>query len=773
MRLCRPTFSATLAATGLAIALGCTTLPVLAGNGHGHGNADASASPAAPQARQQAADHTQALLALHKRWARAQGAEKSRALQQMVAKAEERRAFLLGLMATDPAEVLRVAIPEHKQTGMPTEVVEKLEQKLEAQGDFTSFYEDFPDGRHRVRHFLQTPFNERLEVTFAQEHPAAHLQGPAMIGGWLLGDGSDEAPLTLVSNDSASINWLDAGGSNTTLDNSITPSLAHTIGEQRTLLLLVNFTDKPEQPWSPSQAQAQVFGTVNDYIVENSSGRTWLSGDVAGWYTLPLESTVCDSYTLRNRARDAATADGFDLAQYQRFIFAFPKNACGYAGSAQVGGLPTDTFINDKLDLHNVAHELSHNLGLEHARARDCGTQVLGSNCYDIIYGDTLDVLGFQQGEGHLNPFHKERLGWFDTSEIREVSASGSLDLVPYADTSVAGTKALKIAKPDEPGSWYYVEFRQPVGFDAMLLDGTKVDVDNVSNGVIVRTAGTATNYSRLLDMTPASSNISVYDWQDPALESGLQFVDSSTGITLSTSWVSAQGATVDVQYAGNTSCVSAAPTVQVLAPISQWGQAGLQRTYNVNVTNQDSAACTARSFNLQSSQPAGWATHFNYAAPSLAPGQTLSTTVDVTPGNSAPDGFYDLAISTAQAPDNSSSLTYVVETPVGNAAPVAVDDIVQLSSIEPVVIPVLLNDSDPDGDHLSVLSFEQGSKGTVSLNSDGNLLYQPAKSFKSADQFSYSITDGQDTATATVDISLQSNGSTPGGGKGGGKGNK
>jgi hypothetical protein len=52
--------------------------------------------------------------------------------------------------------------------------------------------------------------------------------------------------------------------------------------------------------------------------------------------------------------------------------------------------------------------------------------------------------------------------------------------------------------------------------------------------------------------------------------------------------------------------------------------------------------------------------------------------------------------------------------------------------------------------------------------NGDGTLTYTPGKGFKGNDSFTYAITDGTDSATAEVVVSVQE---TPGGGKGGGKG--
>ena len=99
------------------------------------------------------------------------------------------------------------------------------------------------------------------------------------------------------------------------------------------------------------------------------------------------------------------------------------------------------------------------------------------------------------------------------------------------------------------------------------------------------------------------------------------------------------------------------------------------------------------------------------------------------------------------------------------------VDDDVVLSAKDAIVIPVLINDYDPDGDNLTIVGFTNGNKGTVGDNGAGTLIYIPAKSFKTSDRFTYNISDGKDTATATVTVTLgEQKGGGGGKGKGGGK---
>jgi hypothetical protein len=91
------------------------------------------------------------------------------------------------------------------------------------------------------------------------------------------------------------------------------------------------------------------------------------------------------------------------------------------------------------------------------------------------------------------------------------------------------------------------------------------------------------------------------------------------------------------------------------------------------------------------------------------------------------------------------------------NSAPIALDDTITLAAKDPVVINVLANDSDPEGDILTVISATQGAKGSVQISGDGQLIYTPAKNFKGSDSFSYTISDGENSASAIVSVSLNS----------------
>jgi len=107
-----------------------------------------------------------------------------------------------------------------------------------------------------------------------------------------------------------------------------------------------------------------------------------------------MSSTVCDTTTLANQAKAAATAAGVNLAAYNHYVYAFPSNACSWWGLGSVGGSPSQAWVNGTFNVTVVAHEMGHNLGIYHSRTLDCGAEVIcGSGTVDE-YGDIVDVMG-------------------------------------------------------------------------------------------------------------------------------------------------------------------------------------------------------------------------------------------------------------------------------------------------------------------------------------------------------------------------------------------
>ncbi|PAP76305.1 endonuclease [Rubrivirga marina] len=93
---------------------------------------------------------------------------------------------------------------------------------------------------------------------------------------------------------------------------------------------------------------------------------------------------------------------------------------------------------------------------------------------------------------------------------------------------------------------------------------------------------------------------------------------------------------------------------------------------------------------------------------------------------------------------------------PPGNGAPALVADVVETDEDVPLVVAVLANDGDPDGDALTVTVVTRPQGGTTTT--DGTTVtYTPALDFSGTDQFEYSVSDGEATSTASVRVTVRS----------------
>ncbi len=163
----------------------------------------------------------------------------------------------------------------------------------------------------------------------------------------------------------------------------------------------------------------------------------------------------------------------------------------------------------------------------------------------------------------------------------------------------------------------------------------------------------------------------------------------------------------------------------------------------------------------------------------SSSQGRVLSASVATPPAHGtlalAPDGSF--SYSPNRDFNGSDSFAYaasdglfasppvVVVIAVGavNDAPVAVADsyLTAENTALSVAAPrgVLANDSDPDGNTLTAILVSAPAHGTLTLNADGSLIYQPNQEYSGADEFTYKCSDGSlESAAAIVSIEITPN---------------
>ncbi|UWQ86122.1 cadherin-like domain-containing protein [Leisingera caerulea] len=144
------------------------------------------------------------------------------------------------------------------------------------------------------------------------------------------------------------------------------------------------------------------------------------------------------------------------------------------------------------------------------------------------------------------------------------------------------------------------------------------------------------------------------------------------------------------------------------------------------------------------------------------ADGSSWTTAVSFTHAlNATSAGVF--AGNTAQAAGYTAQVDYfeVASDPItgeDNQTPQAADDALAAAMDTPLVIDtgdLLANDSDPDGDPISITALGSPANGTLADNGDGTLTYTPDAGYEGPDSFTYTISDGSLSDTATVNLTV------------------
>jgi len=142
-----------------------------------------------------------------------------------------------------------------------------------------------------------------------------------------------------------------------------------------------------------------------------------------------------------------------------------------------------------------------------------------------------------------------------------------------------------------------------------------------------------------------------------------------------------------------------------------------------------------------------------------LAAGEAMTVTMSPAVTNTVVNGSL-ISFSALAFDDNRHQVNATRVLLVGNSAPMAMDDILSTDEDSgPVIINVLSNDTDVDGDMLTVTGADGRSAqgGRVVNHNDGTFGYTPEVDFNGDDSFHYTIADGRggvDQGLVTMTVS-------------------
>ncbi|WP_417783249.1 Ig-like domain-containing protein, partial [Terasakiella pusilla] len=136
------------------------------------------------------------------------------------------------------------------------------------------------------------------------------------------------------------------------------------------------------------------------------------------------------------------------------------------------------------------------------------------------------------------------------------------------------------------------------------------------------------------------------------------------------------------------------------------------------------------------------------------------------------PEGSEDFNLtasvtSTEPNGDSKTSQTSIaVDVPDVNDAPEATNDLAATNEDSSVVMDLLDNDTDLNGDTLTITQIDgqdiavgetvDVGNGTVTLNENGTVTFAPDGDYSGSESFEYTVTDGTETATATATVNVE-----------------
>lgn len=436
-----------------------------------------------------------------------------------------------------------------------------------------------------------------------------------------------------------------------------------TMGVQNVAVLLVTFPGVTPPANITAQSVYDMFfsttgPSLDGYWRETSYGQTSAAGSVFGWYTLDSTYANCGRLDLlRDAAIAAASNAGVPIQTYNRVFIVTADFGCGWTGLALNGCMTLNSpggsftasasFLNASWQgsqmqgAENAAHEGGHNMGLAHAQSLTFGAEPLGAlGTVGTIaeYGDPYSDMSCSNSGHYAAPHKAEFLNWIATgTNYQVVQSSGTWTLQPL-ENNPAGLVALKVQRGTGNNAWLWIEYRRPIGIyeSTWSPGGALIHYEDANTGA----------HTQMLDFTPITGSL-----YDGALLPGSTWADPYSNLSLSVQSADGNGLTIAVNY-GMVPCTSAQPTV-ALSPLDPSIYPGSAAAYNLSITNNDSSGCSATSFAMSSSQPAGWPTSFSASSVSLGPGKSATLTMTKTGPLGTPPATY-------LADANASNGTYV-----------------------------------------------------------------------------------------------------------------
>ncbi len=472
--------------------------------------------------------------------------QKAKLLSQGIELAKRRKVALSKMIENSPADVFQNVLPPLAIKSLPETVRAHLESHVETMGTYEVIHTCGGEGNVcRIERFVKahgkryqayvygrrleqtTKFNMPIRGVALDEKIALHHRPLRVIKKLGKGNASSSLQaivggLTKSFKDQNDLYAYEKG--QTAAEMRVGPRMTAdldepnpwTHGHKKVLFIRVDFSDMAGEPISEGSARNLVDNTVNNFFKDNSYNKTSMSADVTPVLRMPETKAFYlanGRHRLWSAAENEAKANGYDLADYDRWIIGFKRIYSGWAGVAYVGG--QSFMLNGYWGLREAAHEMGHNYGLYHANYWKTNENLdpIGTGGSEE-YGDSFDTMGGSSGNSakHFNVAYKSKLEWLGTAEAPEITTSGTYTIHAHDQGILGGLTALNVPRVDRESIW--VGFRQRFTSNKWL-----------SNGAALHWTQWSSSY--LLDTTQGSAN----GKNDAALVLGRTYSDVTAGI--------------------------------------------------------------------------------------------------------------------------------------------------------------------------------------------------------------------------------------------------
>ncbi|MBI2100136.1 MAG: hypothetical protein HYT48_02230, partial [Candidatus Vogelbacteria bacterium] len=589
--------------------------------------------------------------------------------QRLINISRERKIAMLKLAKENPRLFLSLALKKKDKAALPAKVQANVETETQVTGQIEVLHiDDF--AKPENSHFLYSIKSGRQKLEFYSTSDLYLSSGATVrVNGFQLDN-------VVVANTSDPTAF--------TVTQAAPPP--ESVGDQRTLVLLVDFPDSGPRPFTVQQAQSAFFdGGFQDFMKEQSYNKISFTGDVYGWLTVagdPNHSACGATAVTQPEVTNFLATNNVNLANYDRVVFAVWHPTSGAGGCSYVGKLDyqingtnyrlseswitlsqynqpslwgSQPFAWTNLD-YLLAHEVGHGLGVRHANGWDCQDQTLYGDCQHLEYGNSFDTMGGNGYSLHFNAFYKEKLGWIPPAEILTINRDGRYIIGPL-ESATSTRKFAKIQPEGFATTPFYLEYRRPIGFDANL---SRPDLEPNQKGLMINKIIDPSSfyaYPRLLDMSPTAAA-----WYDDTKQTVLggqtietTYDDPGYGLHLNViGFASSTGVKFDA-YLDPPTCVRHQPALSSdywPSPVA----AGGSGYAGADFVNQDTPTCGATLFRANGAVPATWSYNVYPEGDVSVPADSSwwSSISFSVPANTSP-GAYNVSLGTTNLSTNLS----------------------------------------------------------------------------------------------------------------------